>query len=117
VTLTNTLLVSLTYGFAGLEWDAGKVLVDHSHTLSHEVTSLHHILLGSPTFTAVSGFSGDPGLDPTYHLQSGSAAIDAGLDAGVDHDIDGDSRPSGDGFDIGADEYIIYEVYLPIVLR
>jgi hypothetical protein len=117
VTLTNTLLVSFTYGLAGLEWDAGELLIDHSHTLTQEVATLHHILLGSPTFTATHGLSGDPLLDATYHLQAGSAAIDAGMDAGVDHDIDGDSRPEGDGFDVGADEFARYEIYLPLVLR
>jgi hypothetical protein len=117
VTLTNTLLVSFTYGFAGLEWDTGELLIDHSHTLTHEVTSLHHIALGSPTFTAVHGVSGDPLLDATYHLKAGSAAMDAGVDAGVDLDIDGDTRPSGHGFDIGADEFAYHEIYLPLILR
>jgi hypothetical protein len=116
VTLTNTLLVSFTNGFSGLVWESGELLIDHSHTLTHEVTNLHHIALGSPTFMAVDGVSGDPRLDATYHLQAGSAATDAGVDAGVDHDIDGDVRPLGIGFDIGADESY-YKVYLPLVLR
>jgi hypothetical protein len=117
VTLTNTLLVSFTNGFSGLQWDQGDLLIQHSHTLTHEVASLHHIANGSPTFTAVHGVSGDPVLDETYHLQGGSAAIDAGVDAGVDHDIDGDPRPLGSGFDIGADEFVYYKIYLPLVLR
>jgi hypothetical protein len=117
VTLTNTLLVSFTNGFSGLEWDQGELLIQHSHTLTHEVTSLHHIAWGSPTFTAVDGVGGDPMLDDTYHLQAGSAAIDAGVDARVDNDIDGDPRPLGDGFDIGADEFVYYKIYLPLVQR
>jgi len=39
-----------------------------------------------------------------YHLKPGSPAIDAGTLAGVTHDIDQDSRPRGNGADIGADE-------------
>lgn len=117
VTLTNTLLVSFTHGFAGLEWDAGELLIDHTNTLTYEVANLHQVLLGSPTFTAVSGVSGDPMLDATYHLQDGSAAIDTGVDAGIDHDLDGDARPMGRGFDIGADEFIYYPIYLPLVIR
>ncbi len=52
----------------------------------------------------------DPGLvNPVagdFHLRSGSACIDAAEPvAGVVHDMDGDSRPMGDGPDIGADEF------------
>jgi hypothetical protein len=115
VRLTNTLLVSFTHGLAGLEWDAGELLIDHTNTLTYEVANLHNILLGSPTFTAAGGVSGDPLLDTAYHLQYGSAAINAGVDAGIGHDIDGDARPMGKGFDIGADEFVFYDIYLPLV--
>jgi uncharacterized repeat protein (TIGR01451 family) len=51
---------------------------------------------------------GDPAfVDPDagdYHIGPGSAAIDTGVDAGVTVDIDGESRPVGEGYDIGADE-------------
>jgi hypothetical protein len=64
---------------------------------------------------------GDPAfVDPStwdYHVISTSAAIDAGLGAGVMVDMDGQSRPYGLGYDIGADEYARWEIYLPLVLR
>ena len=41
-----------------------------------------------------------------HHLQPGSPCIDAGTDAGVYTDRDGDERPQGDGFDMGADEFV-----------
>jgi hypothetical protein len=52
-----------------------------------------------------------------YHLTVGSAAIDAGVDAGVTTDIDGDTRPQGNGYDIGADEFRQWYVYLPLVMK
>jgi hypothetical protein len=117
VTLTNTLLSFFTNAFAAEEVGGGEVMIHHSHTLHQYVANLHQTVGGSPTFTAVNSLTGDPKLSPSYHLTSGSAAIDAGVDAGVDHDIDGDPRPSGSGFDIGADEAVFYSVYVPVILR
>jgi hypothetical protein len=104
VTLTNTLIISATNAFAVNEW-AGEVSIHHTNTLTHGVTTLHHTEAGSPSFQATNPLTGDPKLDATYHLQAGSAAIDAGVDAGVTTDIDGEARPWGQGYDIGADEY------------
>lgn len=41
-----------------------------------------------------------------YRLQPGSPCIDTGTDAGVNTDIEGTPRPQGEGFDMGAYEYI-----------
>jgi hypothetical protein len=118
VTLTNTLLSFFTNAFAAEEFGGGEVTIHHSHTLHQHVENLHKTVGGSPTFTAVNPLADvPPELSPSYHLTSGSAAIDAGVDAGVDHDIDGDPRPFGDGFDIGADEFVLYSIYLPLTLR
>jgi len=65
---------------------------------------------------------GDPQfVDPAhgdFHLRSSSPAVDAGsaTDAPV-VDLDGDPRPSGAGYDIGADEWRMTRVYLPLVGR
>ena len=76
------------------------------------------------TSGAVSGgindVSGDPPfINPAgddYHLQSSSAAIDAGVDVGVPSDLNGDARPIGSGFDIGYDETPgTHFIYLPLV--
>jgi predicted outer membrane repeat protein len=57
-----------------------------------------------------NSLSGDPlFVDPAqddYHITERSLAIDMGMDAGVRADFDGDTRPSGEGFDIGFDEVI-----------
>ncbi len=39
-----------------------------------------------------------------YHINAGSAAVDAGVYTFLDHDVDGDPRPTAFGPDIGADE-------------
>ena len=65
------------------------------------------------------------GLDPlfvnaasqNYHIQKDSPAVDAGAVVTLDHDFDGDARPIGDGYDIGADEWNIFQNYLPLILR
>lgn len=74
--------------------------------------------------TGTHNISQDPLFaNPTsddYHLQSGSPCVDAGDPDGVPPapptDIDGDPRPTGDGVDIGADEFYP-SIYLPVVLR
>ena len=60
------------------------------------------------------GWEGEGNLDADplfvgegdYHLTADSPCIDAGIDAEVYVDIDDDVRPLGQGFDMGADEYV-----------
>ncbi|MBW2454350.1 MAG: putative metal-binding motif-containing protein [Deltaproteobacteria bacterium] len=54
---------------------------------------------------ATGNFDTDPQLDSTYHLQSGSACIDAGVATDAPpNDMDDEARPQGNGIDVGADE-------------
>jgi parallel beta-helix repeat protein len=46
-----------------------------------------------------------------YHLLGSSPCIDAGTNAGVYTDMDGEKRPMGQGFDMGADEYYVPQVF------
>ncbi len=62
---------------------------------------------GASSLVAEPGFADAAGAD--FSLTAGSEAIDRGLDLsgeGVTQDIDGVPRPQGDGFDIGAYEYV-----------
>lgn len=115
--LTNTLIASAASAFVGYEVGSGNVEIQHTNTLTHDVTSLHFTEAGSPSFQAINPLNGNPNLDGTYRLQAGSAAIDAGVDAGVNGDIDGDPRPVGIAPDIGADEFVAARMYLLLVLR
>jgi hypothetical protein len=116
LTLRNTLIVSFTNAFVIEEGDGNPVTLKHNHTLTWEVGNLHVLTGDSVTAVATDQLTGDPLLDETYHLQEGSPAIDAGAEAGVDHDIDGDPRPLG-APDIGADEWLFGQVFLPLVVR
>lgn len=73
------------------------------------VISVTTIYSGSAAFVSASARN--------YHLQPGSAAINAGINAGVTTDIDGQTRPFNGLYDIGYDEYVIYKIYLPLALK
>lgn len=117
VHVQNALLSFFTNAYAAEETVNGAVVIEHDNTLTQYVTNLHQSVGGSPTFTANNPLTGDPKLSATYHLQSGSAAIDAGVNAGVATDLDGQTRPNGTSPDIGADEFLLYNLYLPAILR
>jgi hypothetical protein len=56
------------------------------------------------------------GAGENYHLSNSSPAIDA-CTTGLASDLDNRARPFGAGYDMGAYEFIIYRITLPIVLR
>jgi len=114
VALTNTILVDQSVGINIASSDPQTVTVNgvlwHNVpiTISHPVTTI---------VTVQNQYIGDPAFAPDgYHLTAGSAAIDKGVDAGITMDIDGEPRPYGEGYDLGADEFWLYKVYLPLVI-
>jgi uncharacterized repeat protein (TIGR01451 family) len=91
--------------------NVGITATDSSAILTLESTLWHNNGLdvgGAGTIISSTNVYGNPAFaDPAsrdYHLTMSSMAIDAGLGAGVTTDFEGDSRPQGDGFDIGYDE-------------
>jgi len=114
VALTNTILVSQTVG----------VYVSSSNTATLEATLWGNeddwggagtVITGTVSIQSDPAFVDHDAGD--YHIGPGSAAVDAG----VNDNIDGHGRPfDGDGvdaFDIGADEYVKWYIYLPLVLK
>jgi len=105
VMLTNTILTSHTVGISvtggntvtmnAVLWYGTPVTVSQATTATVIMQNQH---LGDPALV-------DPN-EGNYHIGPGSAAADKGVDAGVYDDIDGDSRPSGAGYDLGADELL-----------
>jgi len=51
-----------------------------------------------------ASYTVDPAFEQTFHLSSGSPAVDRGVNVGVTTDYNGNSRPNGNGYDIGAVE-------------
>ncbi|HZY45708.1 MAG TPA: choice-of-anchor Q domain-containing protein, partial [Anaerolineae bacterium] len=114
--LTNTLFygynLALQTGPNAATIIAKAVLFDSVTTQTQNnagVISVTTIYSGSAAFVNASARN--------YHLQPGSAAINAGINAGVTTDIDGQTRPFNGLYDIGYDEYVIYKIYLPLALK
>ena len=75
-----------------------------------------HVRSGAPVVTysdMKTGWPGEGNIDENplfirkddYHLRLISPCIDAGTDIGIYIDIDGQTRPWGEGIDMGADEF------------
>jgi len=112
--LTNVILVSHTVGITitgGNTATVNSVLWYATPlTVSTEATAIA---------VAQNEYSADPAFAPDgFHLRSSSAAIDRGVDAGITNDFDGDHRPYRNGYDLGADEWMLSRfTYLPVILR
>lgn len=109
--LTNTIVASHTVGIVNTSPASSTVHADHTLFWANADNGISgtNPVFGNPRFLNPRG--------DDYHIGPNSAAIDAGvIGAEVTTDIDGDSRPIGEGYDIGADEFI-HRIYLPLIAR
>jgi len=103
-TLVNCLIDNAAQGFV-INEASGEGSVHDTRTLTHDLPTKYLTEGGTPEFVGVEKLTGDPLLDSTWHINDGSAAIDAGTDAGVDRDFDRQHRPFDSLPDVGADEH------------
>jgi len=120
--LAHVTLAGNTGGYGAYSTNPTSAWIDNSIAWGN---SAGGFLIWSPTSSCNIDQSGSIGIvaDPQfvstsnedYRLQAGSPAIDA-CSSGLTIDLEGVPRPLGDGYDMGAYEYV-GPVYLPLVLR
>ena len=112
VGITDTIMLNHS---VGINQTAGSVSEDYNLFFTNGSDRLGTVTIGSHSFNGNPAF-----VNPTTdndHLGPASAAIDQGIGAGVTFDVDGDSRPQGNGFDIGYDEATYSSLFLPLIMR
>jgi hypothetical protein len=118
VYVTNTIVYSHDQGLS-LNY-AGSVLMEDHNLLSNTKNYTGTVITGANTITGQDPLFLNVASDD-FHLDSDapSPAIDKGTSSGAPSvDFEGDTRPQGDGVDIGADEAIgAGPVYLPVILK
>jgi hypothetical protein len=134
VTLTNNTIAENRYegmNIEGIMLDsyASAVLVNNvitGHAVGVKTYNLQGTLSANTNlfwneddpFTGTNPILTDPLLTGTFRQRPGSPVIDSGLPiAGLTTDIEGNPRPQGGGFDLGAFEGTLANVFLPILKR
>lgn len=108
VYLTNTLFFSQVVGID----NAGGSVTATTTLWDNILTPTQGTVHETGSFTGTAAFAADG-----YHLTETSDAVNAGLPTDLQYDIDRERRPMGGSKpDIGADEYPMPLLYLPLVL-
>jgi hypothetical protein len=92
---------------------SGSLTVSYSDVEGGQAAAYGSLIWGDGNIQAIPLFAGGD----NFHLAADSPCIDAGIDSGVYTDIDGDTRPLGDGFDMGADEFALISTLSQINLQ
>lgn len=111
---------SILWGNSPDQFDIGKGFVDvYDSVIEGGCPTSSRSCTNIITADPLLGPLGDNGgYTPTIPLLAGSSAIDTGADSNVDVDQRGVTRPQGDGFDIGAFEYLPQgDVTPPVILN
>jgi len=111
--LYNNLIVGHGTGISGTTqatWDYNG-FYDNDADYAVGLSAGAHDVNGNPRFADRAGHD--------YHLRAGSAMLDQGLDLGVSVDLDGAPRPApaGTAPDLGAYEFSVVRLYLPLVMK
>ena len=109
LTLTNNLIAGHTLGITNTTPASSSIVAD---------TNL--FWNASDPIVGANAIRQDPLLTAGYHLRLGSPAEDAGLPIPwLTADLEGNSRPQGNGYDIGAYEGVVepWRVYLPLIVK
>ena len=112
----NTIVYSHVTGLR--ENDATVTVTGDYNLFSNNITNYANDATGGPN--DITGQ--DPlfvnAVNNDFHLTSSSPAIDAGTTSGAPStDFEGNTRPQGPGIDIGADEFALQAVYLPMIVK
>jgi len=117
ITLTNNLIADHAVGLCAQPGSTNTVTADHTLFFGNDMDTDGITIISTDAITGQDPRFVDPD-DWDYHIHLSSPAVDAGADVPwLVEDIDGDSRPFGDGYDIGADEAGPAIIHLPLLVR
>jgi parallel beta-helix repeat protein len=117
IALTNNLIAGHEVGLYVQPGSTNTVTADHTLFFGNEIDTDGSTIVSTDAITGQDPLFVDPD-DWDYHIRLSSPAVDAGADVPwLVEDVDGDSRPFGNGYDIGADEAGPALIYLPLVVR